>query len=150
MAQKPRPDAQAIRPLWVIANLLLLMAVCLLLVVIKNQFFDSPKETSTPEAASQNQPPTATNGAGRNTLRITSRYSVNSGRTAEADQWLAVGEPVETALESPAVPPDLTPPPTSAGVIATVIASATNITTAIAGRVTLRGEAPPAPSPPPP
>src|SRR6185436_3213538 len=143
MAQKSRPDAQTIRPLWVIANLLLLMAVCLLLVVIKHRLFDSPKEASMPESASENPPPTNANRAARNTLRITSRQSVNSRRAAVATQPIEVGDRIETTPESGLVPPDRIPPPAPAGAIAAVIASATNIATAIVGRVTLRGEAPP-------
>jgi len=143
MAQKPRPDALTIRPLWVIANLLLLIAVCLLLVVIKNQFFDSPQEASTPESASENPPPTNANRAAGNTLRITSRQSVNSRRAAIATHLIEVGESIEATPESGLVPPDPIPPPAPAGVSAAVIAAATNISTAIAGRVTLHGDAPP-------
>lgn len=144
MAKQAKPDAKAVRPLWILANLLLTVAVCLLLVVIKNQFSDSQKETSTPESASENQPSRTTDLGAGNTLRITSRQSVNSRRAAEAAQSPAVGDAVETASESPAVPPDRILPAAPADVIAAVIAPAyTNFTTAIAGRVTLRGEPPP-------
>ena len=145
MAQKPRQDAQTIRPLWVIANLLLLIAVCLLLLVIKSQLSDSQRETSTLEAASENQPARTTDRVARNTLRITSRQTVNPRRAAEVVQSPAVGgDAAGTGSESPAVPPDRILPPTPVGVSATVIAPAyTNFTTGIAGRVTLRGEAPP-------
>ncbi len=144
MAQKPSQNAQSIRPLWVIANLLLLIAVCLLLVVIKNQLSDSHKEPLTSESAPENQPSRTTDRVAGNTLRITSRQTVNSRSAAEAAQSPLVGDAVETAPETPPVPPDRTLPPAPAGVSATVIASAyTNFTSAIAGRVTLRGEPPP-------
>ena len=106
MAQKPRQDAQTIRPLWVIANLLLLIAVCLLLVVIKNQLSDSHKESSSSESASENQRPTTTDRSAGNTLRITSRQTVNSRRAVEAANLLAVGDAVEAAPEASPAPPD--------------------------------------------
>ena len=144
MAKQAKPDVKAVRPLWILANLLLTVAVCLLLVVIKNRLSDSHKDSSTPESASENQPSRTTDRGARSTLRITSRQTVNSRRAAEAAQSPAVGDAAEAVPESPTVPPDRILPPTPVGVSATVIAPAyTNFTTGIAGRVTLRGVPPP-------
>jgi hypothetical protein len=142
MAQKPSQNAQTVRPLWVIANLLLLIAVCFLLIVIKNQLSDSHKESVAPESAPDNQPSrTADRNAG-NTLRITSHQSVNSRRAAAYSP--AVGDAVEGGPEGSPARPESALPPAPVALSAPAIAPAyTNFTTGIAGHVTLRGEPPP-------
>jgi hypothetical protein len=144
MANQAKPDAKSVRPLWLLANVLLTVAVCLLLVVIKNQLSNSHQETSALEPASENQPSAPTNPVGRKTPPITPRKIVKARRAAEAAQSPAVGEAVELASALPPAPPDRILPPAPGAAFPPVIAPAyTNFTTGIAGRVTLRGEPPP-------
>lgn len=146
MAKKPGQDAKTIRPLWIVANLLLTLAICFLLLVIRNQLADFHKEdSSTTAPAVEDRAAGTARTVDHEVTRkppATTRPKAGIQPTTQARQ--PPSDAGETDSQLPPAPPESISPPVPGGVIAAVVASAsTNFITAIAGRVTLRGEAPP-------
>lgn len=136
-----QPTGSAVRPLWVIAISLATIAVCLVLLVIK-QHFNNVGTKSAARAQETSRPAVRNDDPAD---RVFPKRAFDTTRqpleTAAAPEVVRVTVPVPVVTPAaPAFPPERP----GGGVLAPVVTEAApNTMTAISGRVTLRGTPPP-------
>jgi len=141
MAKQVNEDARTAGPLWIIAFALLTIAVCLVLLVIKIQFATADEDS--PSKAARKNPPARPENLERPRRELAGRLAPSPPAAVEAEPEPAASETNRSSVEgiaSTAEQPKRIPLPGAFAPLAGL--AGTNYSTAIAGRVTLRGTPP--------